>query len=340
MGMGNVVKAIWMLLQGTTNPNVLALYNNLYQQLEGAKMGLGQGRKGNIFFVNGGADGVTAGLNTNDGLTPANAFLTIAYAMTLCTVNDNDDFIYCFNVYNQEAFPITITGDSIHIIGLAGPDGSWPALDATSTGDVSVFDFAVGVENCEIAQFNLAAGATAPCIEVASGTNMLWIHNCYFGHDWFAGGQDGIDFLNLGGSLRNVIVEDNWFWGDTGGCGTLTRFGIVQSGGSMMACTIRRNYFGGLANGAINIGVNASGAGPCHDNIVCDNYIGCASDTAGIAIYLGEDAYGCIVAHNEAQHGRDAASMVQNPYLDQAALATDNHWMSNQVGNEMEYPAT
>ncbi|MBU1067812.1 hypothetical protein KKE60_08500, partial [Patescibacteria group bacterium] len=239
MGLGSVTKAIWTLLQGTTSPDVVSLYNNLYQKLEGAKMGAINGR-GTIYFVNGGADGVTAGLDTNDGLTPANAFLTIAHALTLC-VNDNDDFIYCFNVYQQDVFPIEVNVNSVHIIGVAGPDGQWPLM--VPTGDTAIFNFALSAgQNSEIAGFSLGAGATSGCIELQGDNNMVWIHNCSFGHLWSAGGQDGVLYLN-GGVTHGSIVEDCWFYGNGVGAGQLTRCGIVCENGWVTQGTFRNNYF-------------------------------------------------------------------------------------------------
>lgn len=297
------------------------------------------GPVGNVWYVNGGADGITAGVNALGRGGKDRPFLTIEYAIAQC-INDNDDYIICWNTYNQDTFPITMTRDSVHVIGVAGPDGSWPVLDASSQGidgGPAAFDFGVGIENCEIAGFSLSGGGTGPCIDIPSGANMTWIHHCTFGHDWFGGARDGIRFLELGGSIRNVIIEDCWFLGDTFGSGTLTSHGIIQTGGAMVGCTIRRNYFIGLVDGAIRLGINADGAGASQGHVICDNYTGCGQDLVGNAIYLGENSFGCLVAHNEANQGRD--KMVANSYEDIAAGgANDNHWMSNQHGLVMVYP--
>jgi len=346
MGMGNVVKAIWTLLNGTTSPNVsliwnllngttnpdvVALYNNLYQNLEGAKMGLGKGRKGNVFFVNGGADGVTTGLDTNSGKTPALAFLTIAHAIALCTVNDNDDFIYCFNVYNQDAFPITITGDSIHIIGLAGPDGSWPQMDANADAE-AVFYLPSGIENCEIAGFSLGAGAAHGCIELAIGNNMTWIHNCTFGHEWVGGGQDGVRLVT--GTTDNVLVEDCWFYGNCAPGGKLTRSGVISLGTTATRhCTIRNNYFVRLPGPAIHILGNTA-----WENSIIHNIIGRGADAQGNAITLNANCEGCLVSGNEAAFGPTAEAGLTAPYLDQAG-GTANDWCSNQSQEIMKIPA-
>jgi len=282
--------------------------------------------KGSIFFVNGGADGVTAGLDTNDGLTPANAFLTIAHALTLVT-NDNDDFVYCFNVYNQDVFPIVLdnTMDSVHIIGLAGPTGAWPTLDGW-TGNTAVFT--VGNENCEIAGFMLGGGAAHAAIEVGSGANGLWVHNCTFGHFWCGAGQDGIRATAGGGSVFGGLIEDCWFYGSDGPNGTLTRYGITNLAHGWGEWTIRNNFFDGLPTQAIDLGAG----GAANEFVIEHNIIGCA-DTDNIAIQLGASAHYCIVSDNKAGHGK--VVMTQNPYGDAAA---DNHWMCNQVGIVLKFP--
>jgi len=318
-------------------PEVLALLN---APRAGAGGGMPHGSMGgpigDVYYVNGGADGVTAGVDAADRGSKDRPFLTIEYAIAQC-INDHDDYIICWNTYNQETFPITLTLDSLHIIGVAGPDGSWPALEGADVGDVPAFDFGVGVENCEIAGFNISGGATSPCIDIPSGANMTWIHHCTFGHDWFGGAQDAIVLCALGGSLRNVIIEDNWFLGDTFACGKITSRGIVQTGGGIQGLTIRRNYFIGLVDGAIRLGIPADGAGGSDMHMICNNYIGCGQDLLGNGIFLGAQSYGCIVAHNEANQGRD--KMAANSYNDAAAAADDNHWMSNQHGIAMVYPS-
>ena len=211
MGMGNVVKAIYALLNGTTNPDVVALYNNLYLQLEGVKMGssskqFARNNKGTVYFVNGGWDGLTTGDNANSGRTPALAFLTMEYAIAQCTP-ENDDYIYCFNVHNQEtAWPIVVNVARVHIIGVAGPDGHVNELQPP--GATACFNIPLvggGLNDIEIAGFNIGAGAAHGCIEVDGAAQGLWIHNCCFGHAWNCGGQDGIWFI-ANSLCQNVIV--------------------------------------------------------------------------------------------------------------------------------------
>jgi hypothetical protein len=321
MGLGSTVKAIWTLLQGTTNPDVVALYNNLYHRLEGARMNARQG-KGNIYFVNGGADGVTAGLDTNNGLTPATPFLTIAHAISQC-VDRNDDFIYCWNTYNQDTFPITLTLSKVHIIGIASPNGQMPALEGQGD-NAAAFTFGIGVEGCEIAGFNMSAGAAHACIEFVGGNNQTWIHNCTFGHYWFGGGQDGILFA---ASNVGVIIEDNWFYGEKGPVGKLTRYGIVNLTGSLYQSTIRNNTFVMVNDGAIWMGGTNGEVDIVHNLIALGQ-----DDQAGRAILLGPACTGFLVAQNEAGFG-PTAFVTFAPYHDMAG-GTANHWMSNQAQDQ------
>lgn len=332
MGMGNTIKAIWTLLQGTTNPDVVALYNNLYQKLEGAKVGsssrhFARNQVGNVYFVNGGADGVTTGSNANDGLTPANAFLTITYALTQCVAGRND-YIYCFNVYQQEpAYPIVVNVSHVHIIGVSNPDGHQALMVPTgNTAMLNIPLVAGGITGIEIAGFNLGAGAAHGCIEVDGAAYGLWIHNCNFGHVYAGGGQDGIWFIAMSCCQSNII-EDCWFWGNAKGQGLLTQFGISAPAATahIRQCTIRNNYFSKLASCAISL------LGDCDDNVIENNLIGLGADVQGDGITLGAFAVGNLVARNEAARGSNcAATSTANPFLDSAPADADNDWISNQ----------
>lgn len=325
MGLGSTIKAIWTLLQGTTNPNVVALYNNLYQRLEGARMDARQG-KGTIYLVNGGADGVTAGNDANNGRTPATPFLTIQHAINQC-VDRNDDFIFCWNTYNQDTFPITLNRSNVHVIGIASPNGQLPALEGQAD-NAAAFTFGIAVEGCEISGFNMSAGAAHACIEFVGGNNQTWVHNCTFGHYWFGGGQDGILFPSS--SYVGVVIEDNWFYGANGPKGKLTRYGIAGLIGSIYESTIRNNVFLNIPTCAMFM------AGTNGEVDIIRNMIGEGADVLGNAITLGLACTGFVVAHNEANFGQILSTA--NPYNDMAG-ATDNHWISNQVGNVIKMPS-
>jgi len=340
-GLGPVVKAIYNLLSGTTNPDVVALYNNLYLQLEGVKMGssskqFARNQVGKVYFVNGGADGVTTGNNAaNDGLTPANAFLTITYALTQCVAGRND-YIYCFNVYNQEpAYPIVVNVSHVHIIGAGNPDGHQALM--VPVGNTAVFEIPLvggGITGIEIAGFNIGGGAAHGCIEVDGAAYGLWIHNCSFGHAYAGGGQDGIWYI-ANSCCQSNIVEDCWFWGNLDGQGLLTQFGITAPAATahLRQCTIRNNYFSKLPNGAISL------LGDVDNCVIAHNLIGVGTDALGDGIDIGAFATGNLIAHNSAMRGRAAAASTQNPFQDIGVANNDNDWVCNQHNITMVEPA-
>jgi len=332
MGLGNVTKAIWTLLQGTTNPDVVALYNNLYQKLEGAKMDARQGM-GNVYFVDGfnGDDG-------NDGLTPAAAFQSIAHALDQC-VDDRSDYIYCYNLWRQDTYPIDVDVNAVHIIGVAGPDG-YAGMSAPS--DTAIFNFPQNKgDGSEIANFALGgfAGSTHGCIELQGDNNSVWIHDCSFGHLWSGACQDGIRILGPD-VIHNGVIEDCWFHGNKVGCGTITRCGIYAHWWTLG--TIRNNYFlkcpgiDGLGElGPVGGGIYLLNG----DQIpIIHNKIGIADATHdGNGIYLDVGCVGCLVAQNEASQG--VVEDVKIPFVDKHG-GDFNDWMCNQNGHTMVDPAT
>lgn len=313
-------------------PEVLALLSSPRAGVGGGMAhGAFGGPIGNVFYVNGGADALTTGIDAVNRGTKDLPFLTIAYALTQC-VTDNDDYIICWNTYNQDTFPIVISLDSVHIIGVASPNGGWPALDAT-VGNTAVFTLATGIENVEIAGWNLAGGAAHAAIEFVSGNNMTWIHHCTFGHYWFGPSQDGIGGAGGGGNHFSVIIEDCWFYGSGGPNGNLTRCGIISgTGASWGEWTIRNNFFVALPTRAIDLGITIE-ATVINELIIEHNIIGCVSDTDNIAIALSTKCHDCVISDNKAQYGK--VTMTNNPFGD---AASDNHWMCNQVGSVMKFP--
>ncbi len=300
----------------------------------GLQAPMGIGKK---FFVNGGADGVTHGHNVaGKGESIATAFLSITFALTQCVAGRND-YIFCFNVYNQDASPISIPSglNMIHIIGLQLKGGS--SLSLATTGDTPMFYLNTLVTgplaDLEIAGFNLGGGTTHGCIEIHGACDMLWIHDCVFGHAWLPLSQDGIRIASVSNS-QGVIIEDNLFYGNSGlaAQGKLTRYGIGQIAGSapLHGGAIRRNHFIKCPTGAINL------AAQVWEMVIEDNKISCGTDALGNAITLSPSTASCLIARNRANRGQ--IIMTNNPYLDSAGAA-DNDWLSNYLGIVMHYPS-
>jgi len=293
---------------------------------------------GNIFYVNGGADGVTTGDNGNQG-TKSKPFLTITYALTQC-IENHDDYIICSNVHNQEpAWPVVVNVSHVHIIGLTNPDGHQAELEPPGApADTACFRIplrAGGISGIEIAGFNLGAGATHGCIEVDGAAYGLWIHNCVFGHAWNSGGQDGIWFIAMS-CCQSCIVENCSFYGVEDGQGLLTQFGISAPADTahLRQCIIRNNYFSKLTSGAISL------LGDVDNCVICDNHIGMGVNAVGHGIDIGAFATGNLIAHNEAGRGANCvATCTFNPFQDLGAADEDNDWMSNQWCKTMTEPS-
>jgi len=306
-------------------PEVLALLQSMGLV---APMGIGE-----KFYVNGGADGVTAGINAVGRGSKDRPVLTIAYALANLCVSGRDDYIYCFNTNNQDTAPITINISNVHIIGLAKPGGlNALELEDALVGDNPMFNIPVvagGISGVEIAGFAIGGGATHGCIEMSAAYD-CWIHDCVFGHEWVQAPQDGIRVIAIS-HVQGLLIEDCLFLGATGPKGTITQYGIVAPAATahLYQCYIRNNKFVRCTTGAIAL------LNDCREVIVEANKLGCASDAVAQAIDLAVTTSGCLIASNEAQHGD--AVMAQNPYRDQA-VADANDWMCNQVGSVMKYP--
>ncbi len=82
---------------------------------------------GRTFFV----DGI-GGNNTNSGTDPSDPVLTITYALSLCTADQND-YIIVLDCW-QEAMPISVNIAQVHIIGWANfnPIAPYPTLNAAA----------------------------------------------------------------------------------------------------------------------------------------------------------------------------------------------------------------
>jgi len=292
--------------------------------------------RGTTYFVDG-----FNGDDTRDGFTPANAFQSIRHALDQC-VSANDDYIFCWNLWRQDTFPIEVDRNAVHIIGIHGPQG-YPGMSVPT--DTATFHFAAGAgDNSEIACFALGGTGAAvhASIEMDGDNNSVWIHNCSFGHLWcgepVVAIQDGIRMTGPA-VFHNGVIEDCWFHGSAVGAGRIARCGIWGEWLSLV--TIRNNYFlkcpgydilgdGDMVGGAIYL----AAGNQCS---IIHNKIGVADDTkSGNGIYLKE-CQGCLIAENEANRG--VVTDAKIPFVDMAG-GDFNDWMCNQVGKANQDPAT
>lgn len=290
---------------------------------------------GTVYFVDG-----FNGNDARDGFTPANAFQSIRQALDQC-VSGNDDYIFCWNLWRQDTFPIEVDRDAVHIIGIAGPQG-YAGMSVPT--DTATFNFAANQgDSSEIAGFAFGGtgAATHACIELQGDNNNVWIHDCTFGHLWCGEPavaiQDGIRILGPD-VIHGGIIENCWFHGSTVGCGRIARCGIYAHWWTLG--TIRNNYF--LKCPGITIVANEVG-GAIYlldgDQVsIIHNKIGISDDAVnGNGIYLAVGCNGCLVAENEANRG--VVTDTSNPFVDIHA-GDFNDWMCNQVGKANQDPET
>jgi len=264
---------------------------------------------GNVYWV----DGV-GGDDLQDGLTPDKPLLKIDTALGLC-VNDNNDYIFVLDCYQQDTFPIVVDKTRVHIIGIVNKSNRYPVM--TPTGDTAIFTIASSGNDCEIAGFDLSAGATHGSIELNNPIG-IHIHDCLFGCEQ-AGGtpQDGIIAETGQYNPIHGLIENCTFYG-TGNSsnGKLTRDGIRGTGGgsaNWKNMTIRNNIFLGIPGIGINLD-RAQGV------MILDNRFALDAATAGAGITLGAATAGCFIDGNSANFGKTA--MAGKPYVDGSAANT------------------
>ena len=265
--------------------------------------------EGNVFWV----DGVS-GDDSQDGLAPNKPLKKIDTALGLCS-NDNNDYIFVLDCYQQDTFPIVVDVTKVHIIGIVNKSNRYAVM--APSGDTAIFTISGTGNDCEIAGFDLSAGAAHGSIELNNPIG-IHIHDCLFGCNQ-AGGtpQDGIIAETGQYNPIHGVIENCKFYG-TGNSsnGKLTRDGIRGTGGgaaNWKNMTIRNNIFLGIPGIGIDLD-RAQGA------MILDNRFALDANTAGAAITLGAATTGCFIDGNHANFGKTA--MAANPYVDGSAVNT------------------
>ena len=114
---------------------------------------------GNYYFVNPltGADG-------NTGTTPAQAFKTLPYALSVCTAGNNDVIYLISEVNSGTTTSATLTAtldwnkDSTHLIGVCAPTLIGQRARITVSGTSFTPAITVSANNCYFANFSLWGG--------------------------------------------------------------------------------------------------------------------------------------------------------------------------------------
>lgn len=269
-----------------------------------------------VFFVDGTAGVGNDGVNTL-GQVPDEPLLTITKALSKCTSGKND-FIFVLDYYQAsgEVWPISITKKQIHIIGISGKAGPWPWVKPT--GDTAAFAFASGYDTngCEIAGFEIGAGAAHAGIETHNSGNWnIHIHHNWFGSSLGMTGKWGIrpsggtsDFT---GEMLNWLIEYNRF-------GTkLTEGGIEVPNtfigpNTVKGTVIRCNHFHvNSGDKGINI---AKTSADFLDGGIFDNTFELDGDADGDAVYFASGAKGSL--HNNHAWTNDGVVPGENPFFD------------------------
>jgi hypothetical protein len=241
---------------------------------------------GNAYYVNGGSDGPTGatGLGTKES-----PFQTFKEALAKC-VSGNDDYIYVLNYGSNgrgaEDWPILVTKDQVHIIGLRNnPASKW----STVKPDEADSAFEVTGNRCEFAGLEIGGHTGGAGIEFTGDVWACWIHDCWFGYTGDTAGTNGI-FANTGHDAAYLLVEN-------------CIFGVSLTGDGIKIVTnctrsiIRNNLFYDIAGIAINLAGNVVGVS------VLDNRFVMLAQTAGDAITFGATATG-FVDGNSASFGK------------------------------------
>jgi len=265
---------------------------------------------GDVFYL----DGV-AGLDANDGLSPATPKLTMAASLAQCT-NDVNDTIVVLDYWQPagETWPVSVNKSKVHIVG--APSGSyrpWSCMD--SVGDTACLSIAAN--DVRISNLYFDAGASHGGIEFTGGVSRVGIFDCYFGT-----GAHGV--WSAPGGIAFALEVSRCFFQQS-----LTAQGIYINDDPAFI-RIKGNVFDAAVAVAIEV---VQGGNPQ----ILDNVIGIHTDVAGGAITLGAAVTRALINGNSALQG-NAAPAGNNPYVDGAA-ANVNHWGLNYDNGVYTLPA-
>jgi hypothetical protein len=240
---------------------------------------------GNVFYVNGGSDGLTD--NSGDGTTPATAKQTITAALALCTSSKHDHIIvlnYGSNGRAAETWPIAVNKDQVHIIGVGTPNGKWPMV--SPSGDTAAFS--IQADRVEIANLELGAGATSGCIEFGtSGKWDCWIHHCHFAYTT-ATALYGV-FIESGYAAPYISIGPGNIFGDG-----ITSHGIYNNHNATNGIVFG-NFFQEVGGNGIEADASWS-----KGRIIDNDFQILTDDAIGTGIRLGTSVTGVYVAGNRA----------------------------------------
>jgi hypothetical protein len=255
-----------------------------------------------VFFVNGNTGNDSDGEN---GQRPETPLLTITKALSLCTSGKND-YIFVLDYYQAtgETWPIAITKQQVHIIGVTDEGCPWPWIQPP--GNTAAINCSGNSGYSEIAGLELGAGAAHGCIEFThSGIWGVHIHHCNFGSSTVGmTGKHGIAMPS--GANTEGLIEKCKFGGG------LTNDGInldSAAAAALYGCVIRNNIFR-----VAGIGINVSLALNFYDGGIFDNKFVMSSDANGTGITFASGATGFVDGNVGVME--DGAAPTNNPFSD------------------------
>lgn len=288
---------------------------------------------GKVFFVDGYGG---RGSDLNDGDDPARPLSTITHALSLCR-HGKDDVIIVFDYWQPtgETWPILVNKQKVHIIGLSNPNAEFIAIHPP--GDTACFQLSSDGQYGEIAGFCIGGGNNHGGIEYGNAGQVdgFWIHDCWFGHQWFGTPLNGI--LNPATATRGGYgnrIEWCTFMGDLANCkGKITGNAIDVLMNTDATATRDLEILDCVFKGGA-IAINLTRA---FDAVILRNKFVCPDAQVGEAVTLGASSRGCLVDDNVGMNGGDAV-MTNNPFRD-LATGANNHWGVNYKTNAVILPA-
>lgn len=264
-----------------------------------------------VFFVDGSQGDDEAG---SLGQTADAPLKSITKALSYCSdwsgITRSNDFIFVLGYYqaSTETWPIAITKDHVHIIGIynsyvGGP--SWIQPPSTTAA------ITVAADGVELANLELGAGATSGGIEVVGNATWgLHIHHCRFGMGLGMTAKNGILLPTGNGEMINGVIEDCQF----GTKLTNNAIDILAAGGpnTVKGTIIRRNQFQVISGAR---GINCVATVDFDDGGIYDNGFELEHDNAdGEAVYFASGAKGNVDGNRAWTN--DGVVPSNNPFYD------------------------
>lgn len=273
--------------------------------------------QGQVIYVNSSGNGA---LDTNSGLRPREAKLTIHGALATCSNYAMDTIVVLnYESATEITWPIAVDVHGVRIVGAPG-GGYMPRytggqiINAASVGDTACMH--MDANHIHIANLEFRAGASHGCIEFDTGNvSRHGIYNCTF-----ISGTYGIYATGAGMPSQGPTVQHCYF------TSSISADGIRYASNGPFA-RFEDNIFDSVGGIAINV-IAAAAAG-----LIVRNRIGLVSDVAARAIVFGAfDTSRWLIADNQANYSTVdmEGAGVNNPYLDNSTeISGVNNWLLN-----------